>query len=76
MCIRDSQINTLTSSLLLLDHQIQEMTERLAEKQKLEEQWEKETHKKDMIKELEQIIKGNAFIEYVAQALSLIHIFA
>jgi hypothetical protein len=37
---RDSarnQINTLTSSLLLLDHQIQEMTERLAEKQKLEE---------------------------------------
>ena len=26
------------------------MTERLAEKQKLEEQWEKETHKKDMIK--------------------------
>ena len=68
---RDSarnQINTLTSSLLLLDHQIQEMTERLAEKQKLEEQWEKETHKKDMIKELEQLFKGNAFIEYVAQA--------
>ena len=68
---RDSarnQINTLTSSLLLLDHQIQEMTERLTEKQKLEEQWEKEIHKKDMIKELEQLFKGNAFIEYVAQA--------
>ena len=63
-----NQINTLTSSLHLLNHQIQEMTERLAEKQKLEEQWEKETHKKDMIKELEQLFKGNAFIEYVAQA--------
>lgn len=44
------------------------MTKDLAKKEELEQKWETESHKKDMIKELEQLFKGNAFIEYVAQS--------
>lgn len=62
------ELKSLESSSLLLDHQIEDMTEKLTEKQKLEEKWNKEIHKKSMIKELEQLFKGNAFIEYVAQS--------
>lgn len=64
----NQEIKDLESSSLLLDHQIEDMTEKLAEKQKLEEKWDAETHKKSMIRELEQLFKGNAFIEYVAQS--------
>lgn len=62
------QIKELDSSILLLTHQIEVMTKDLAKKEELEQKWEKESHKKDMIKELEQLFKGNAFIEYVAQS--------
>ena len=62
------QIKDLDSSILLLTHQIEVMTKDLAKKEELEQKWEKESHKKDMIKELEQLFKGNAFIEYVAQS--------
>ena len=62
------QVKDLESSTLLLTHQIETMTKDLAKKEELEEKWEKESHKKDMIKELEQLFKGNAFIEYVAQS--------
>lgn len=62
------QVKDLDSSILLLTHQIETMTKDLAKKEELEEKWEKESHKKDMIKELEQLFKGNAFIEYVAQS--------
>lgn len=62
------QIKELDSSILLLTHQIKTMTKDLAKKEELEQKWETESHKKDMIKELEQLFKGNAFIEYVAQS--------
>ena len=62
------QIKELDSSILLLTHQIETMTKDLAKKEELEQKWETESHKKDMIKELEQLFKGNAFIEYVAQS--------
>ncbi len=62
------QVKDLDSSILLLTHQIEVMTKDLAKKEELEQKWEKESHKKDMIKELEQLFKGNAFIEYVAQS--------
>ena len=62
------QVKELESSILLLNHQIEVMTNDLSKKEKLEQKWEKESHKKDMIKELEQLFKGNAFIEYVAQS--------
>lgn len=62
------QINDLDSSIHLLKHQIDVLTKDLAKKEELEQKWEKESHKKDMIKELEQLFKGNAFIEYVAQS--------
>ena len=62
------QIKELDSSILLLTHQIEIMTKDLAKKEELEQKWETESHKKDMIKELEQLFKGNAFIEYVAQS--------
>lgn len=62
------QVKNLESSILLLDHQIEVMTKDLAKKEDLEQRWKKESHKKDMIKELEQLFKGNAFIEYVAQS--------
>ena len=62
------QVKDLDSSILLLTHQIETMTNDLAKKEELEEKWEKESHKKDMIRELEQLFKGNAFIEYVAQS--------
>lgn len=62
------QIKELESSILLLKHQIEVLTKDLAKKEELEQKWEKESHKKDMIKELEQLFKGNAFIEYVAQS--------
>ena len=44
------------------------MTKDLAKKEELEQKWETESHKKDMIEELEQLFKGNAFIEYFAQS--------
>ena len=56
------QIKELDSSILLLTHQIETMTKDLAKKEELEQKWETESHKKDMIKELEQLFKGNAFI--------------
>lgn len=62
------QVKELESSILLLTHQIEVMTKDLEKKEELEQKWEKESHKKDMIKELEQLFKGNAFIEYVAQS--------
>ena len=62
------QIKELDSSILLLTHQIETITKDLAKKEELEQKWETESHKKDMIKELEQLFKGNAFIEYVAQS--------
>ena len=62
------QVKDLESSILLLTHQIETMTKDLEKKEELEEKWEKESHKKDMIRELEQLFKGNAFIEYVAQS--------
>lgn len=62
------QIKDLESSILLLEHQIEVMSKDLDKKKELEQQWEQEKHKKDMIKELEQLFKGNAFIEYVAQS--------
>lgn len=62
------QVKDLDSSILLLTHQIENMTKDLAKKEELEQKWEKESHKKDMIRELEQLFKGNAFIEYVAQS--------
>ena len=49
-------------------NQIETITKDLAKKEELEQKWETESHKKDMIKELEQLFKGNAFIEYVAQS--------
>ncbi len=64
----NQQVKDLDSSILLLTHQIENMTKDLAKKEELEQKWEKESHKKDMIKELEQLFKGNAFIEYVAQS--------
>ena len=57
------QIKELDSSILLLTHQIETMTKDLAKKEELEQKWETESHKKDMIKELEQLFKGNAFID-------------
>lgn len=62
------QIKELDSTLLLLKHQIEEMAKELEKKKKLEELWKKEIQKKDRIRELEQLFKGNAFIEYVAQS--------
>lgn len=62
------QVKDLNDSLLLLKDQIQRLTKDLDKKKELEEQWAKEAHKKDIIKELEQLFKGNAFIEYVAQS--------
>lgn len=62
------QVKDLNDSLLLLKDQIQRLTKDLDKKKELEEQWTKEAHKKDIIKELEQLFKGNAFIEYVAQS--------
>ena len=62
------QVKDLESSILLLTHQIEVMTKDLEKKEELEQKWEKESHKKDMIRELEQLFKGNAFIEYVAQS--------
>lgn len=64
----NEQIKELNSSILLLQHQITEMTNNLTKKLELEQRWQKEAHKKDIIKELEQLFKGNAFIEYVAQS--------
>ena len=46
------QIKELDSSILLLTHQIETMTKDLAKKEELEQKWETESHKKDMIKEL------------------------
>ncbi len=52
------QIKELDSSILLLTHQIETMTKDLAKKEELEQKWETESHKKDMIKELEQLFKA------------------
>ena len=62
------QAKDLDSSILLLKHQIEELTKDLAKKEELEQKWDQESHKRDIIKELEQLFKGNAFIEYVAQS--------
>lgn len=62
------QVKDLDASLLLLKHQIENMAKDLDKKKELELRWAQEAHKKDMIKELELLFKGNAFIEYVAQS--------
>ncbi len=56
------------SNAALLRHTIAEEKKRLEEKEILEKTWEKETHTRDLIRELEHLFKGNAFIEYVAQS--------
>ncbi|MCI6858468.1 MAG: AAA family ATPase [Eubacterium sp.] len=58
----------LRSSLDLITHQIKEEEKKIKEKKELENKMEKEKHKRDLIKELESLFKGNAFVEYIAQS--------
>lgn len=57
----------LSSELTLKENAIITLKEQLTKKATLEKAWKQESHRKDLILELEKLFKGNAFIEYVAK---------
>lgn len=53
---------------ILLSHQEELCRTQLAQKEKLQKEQDAAIHKRGLIRQLEQLFKGNAFVEYVAQS--------
>ncbi|MDO5146521.1 MAG: SMC family ATPase [Eubacteriales bacterium] len=62
------KIETLRKEGALLSHAFEDCEKQLQKKNQLEKEKEQAVHRRSIIRELEQLFKGNAFIEYVAKS--------
>lgn len=62
------EYDTIQKQEAILSKDQDAMQVQLAEKTKLEQQLKEERHRRGLIRQLEQLFKGNAFIEYVSES--------
>ena len=62
------EYDALQKQEAILSGELEAMQEKLKEKETLEQQQKEALHRRGLIRQLEQLFKGNAFIEYVSES--------